>query len=416
MSMAAQHWDRWTWNWVLLAVAAGAHLGTLSVAVWSGVLALKQAGTSVPSLAFLAAGAAGTWLAIISRHPRRSLGWLPWCYPVLTLVCWLGWPGPRPLVLGTFVFLSILIAISLLLHLAALAPRRFDALAFGFLSHVFVAKLLSAQLWAVSEQPEKIHASLLVLSLTASLASWVAGYRVALERLLEGLIWPLYRIQAIGSGVRRIPLTGPLIVIANHTNMLDPLFLGKIIPRRVIPMMTSKYYDLPILSFLMRYVVGTIRVEDNRRKKEAPEIAEAVARLHEGHCVMIFPEGRLKRQEEPVLNYFAQGIWHILREVPETPVVACWIDGAWGAYLSYRSGPPGVGKPIDWWRPITVVVAPPMRLPSEVLETHQKTRRFLTDFVLALRQQLPGHQLPAAAPVEESEDNSSAVQMSSANG
>jgi 1-acyl-sn-glycerol-3-phosphate acyltransferase len=415
MNKAAQHWDRWTWNWVLLGVAVGAHVGAISAGIWSGVLALDQLGQPVPWLVLLIAGASGTLLACVSWHPRRSLGWLPWCYPLVTMVCWISWPEPQPLALGIFVFLTILIALSLLLHLAALAPRSLDALAAGFVSQIVVAKLLSARLLAVTEYPEKIRALLIVLGLTASLASWVVGYRVALERLLEGLIWPLYRIRAIGPGVRKIPLTGPLLVIANHTNMLDPLFLGKIIPRRVVPMMTSKYYDLPILSFLMRYVVGTIRVEDNRRKKEAPEIAEAVARLREGHCVMIFPEGRLKRHEEPVLNYFAQGIWHILREVPETPVVACWINGAWGAYLSYRNGPPGVGKPIDWWRPITVVVAQPIRVPPEVLETHQKTRRFLTDFVLALREQLPGHQIPATAPVEESEDDSSAVQAISAN-
>lgn len=413
--MAAPRWDRWTWSWVLLGVAAGAHVGAMSAGLWSGILALSQAGRHLPWPAILAAGAAGTLVALVTWHPRRSLGWLPWCYPPLTIVCWLHWPEPQPLALGTFLFLTILIALSLLLHLAALAPRRLDALAFGLLGHVVVAKMLSTQLLAVSEQPEKIHAQLIVLSLTASLASWVTGYRVALERLLEGLLWPLYRVQALGPGVGRIPLTGPLVVIANHTNMLDPLFLGKIIPRRVIPMMTSKYYDLPILSFLMRYVVGTIRVEDNRRKKEAPEISQAVARLREGHCVMIFPEGRLKRQEEPILNYFAQGIWHILRELPETPVVACWIDGAWGAYLSYRHGPPGVGKPIDWWRPITIVVARPLRLPAEVLETHQKTRRFLTDFVLALRQQLPGQQPHAQAPAEESDPDSSAVELFSAN-
>jgi 1-acyl-sn-glycerol-3-phosphate acyltransferase len=400
-------WNRWTWAWIAWCLAAGVHVAATGTWLWLCAYEAEAAGRSFPWNVALLAGLAGAIVAVGTWHPRRSLGWLPWTFPLATLSVLFCWPAGSPWAVAGFALLNSLIFLSLLGPIAALAPRPPGPLLAGIALHIFAAKLVSVYLLTLLSQFPKAQGILITLGLVASLSSWIVGYRVALERLVEGLIWPLYRIRALGPGVGRIPLTGPLVVIGNHTNMLDPLFLGKIMPRRMIPMMTSKYYDLPVLSFFMRYVVGTIRVEDNRRKKEAPEIDEAVARLRQGHCVMIFPEGRLKRQETPVLNYFAQGIWHILKQVPEARIVATWIDGAWGAYLSYRHGPPGVGKPFDWWRPITIVVAEPFLLPPEVLETHQKTRRFLTDFVLGLRAKVPGLQV-AEAPLETDVDEAAA--------
>ena len=74
-------------------------------------------------------------------------------------------------------------------------------------------------------------------------------------------------------------------------------------------MMSSKYYDLPIISFLMRNVIGAIRVQDSDYRHTAPELDEAVRRLDRGECVMIFPEGSLRRAEHHLLRNFHQGIW-----------------------------------------------------------------------------------------------------------
>lgn len=410
--MEVARWNRWTWGWMLLCLAAGVHVAAAGTWLWLCDFEARAGGQTFPWNVATLAGLVGAIVAVGTWHPRRSLGWLPWAFPLATMMALFCRPDGSPWVLAGFAFLSSLIFLSLLGPIAALAPRQPGPLLIGIGVHVLSAKLVSVFLLTMLAEPDKAQWTLIALGIVAALSSWILGYRVALERFLEGVVWPVYRIRAIGPGSRQIPLTGPLVIIGNHTNMLDPLFLGKIMPRRMIPMMTSKYYDLPVLSFLMRYVVGTIRVEDNRRKKDAPEIDEAVARLRQGHCVMIFPEGRLKRHEEPVLNYFAQGIWHILRQVPEARIVATWIDGGWGAYLSYRYGPPGVGKPIDWWKQITIVVAEPFRLPAETLETHQKTRRYLTDFVLGLRGQVPGVQADAAvveADAEEEAEQASPV-------
>jgi acyl-[acyl-carrier-protein]-phospholipid O-acyltransferase / long-chain-fatty-acid--[acyl-carrier-protein] ligase len=207
-----------------------------------------------------------------------------------------------------------------------------------------------------------------------------------LELVAMTVALPLYRIRAVSPGAHKIPLRGPLIVIANHHAWFDPLWLGRVIPRSVTPMMSSKYFDLPVINFLMRKVVRTIRVESSHYRHEAPELDEAVRRLDAGECLMIFPEGGVRRREDKLLQNFQQGVWRILRERPHTPVVACWIEGSWGSFWSHRHGPVGRNKPFDILRKITIAVGKPEILPPDLLADGPKTRHYLREKVLVMRE------------------------------
>src|SRR5207244_9486788 len=110
--------------------------------------------------------------------------------------------------------------------------------------------------------------------------------------------------------------------------------------------------DLPGVRWLMEKVVRAIRVPQERFRREAPELQEAIAELKRGGCVLIFPEGFLRRKEEKLLKLFGQGVWRILKEVPNTPVVVFWIEGGWGSYTSYKDGPPMKNKKMDFHRRI----------------------------------------------------------------
>ena len=161
-----------------------------------------------------------------------------------------------------------------------------------------------------------------------------------MEGTAEILLSVAYRVRACGPGLEHLPARGPCLLIGNHAAWFDPLFLAKIAPAPITPMMTSKFYALPILAWLMRHVVGTIRVPDKSLRHEAPELKEAVAALDRGECVVLFPEGFLRRKEDVPLRRFGRGVWQILSDRPQTPIFACWIEGAWGSYFSYRGGPP----------------------------------------------------------------------------
>jgi 1-acyl-sn-glycerol-3-phosphate acyltransferase len=218
--------------------------------------------------------------------------------------------------------------------------------------------------------------------------------REMLEALAELVFLPLYRFKMLGPGIGQFPAYGPVLIVSNHTAYFDPMWIGKVIPRQLTPMIASTFYDKPGLKFLVKNIVNCIRVQELARRKEKPaELVEAVKRLDQGECVLIFPEGQLRKRDDELLKHFGQGVWHILKERPETPVVPIWIEGGWGSFVSYYGGTPPLSgkkrKKIDWNRKITVVLGEPMIVDPAILQTQQATRTYLMDVVLGLRRYLP---------------------------
>lgn len=226
--------------------------------------------------------------------------------------------------------------------------------------------------------------------------TWTQLFRACFELLLEPVMWIAFKIRGRGPVLADFPRTGACLVIANHACWFDPGFIGKVIPRPITPMMTARFYDLPILRWLM-VSFGVIRVPEIAMKRDASEIQDAIAALDRGECVVIFPEGYLRRTEEQPLRRFGQGIWQILRARPTTPVFACWIEGAWGSYTSYHNGPPTKNKPRDVRRPIDVGASAAVTVPVEILGEHLSTRIHLMNLTIAARKFLD---LPPLPPFE----------------
>src|SRR5262249_32931450 len=172
---------------------------------------------------------------------------------------------------------------------------------------------------------------------------------------------------------------------------------------RITPMMTSLFYDLPGLRWLMRYVVQAIRVQHSRFRREAPELREAIAALDRGQCVVLFPEGAMRRSADKPLRQFGQGIWIILKERPQTPVVVCWIEGGWGSYWSYCNGPPTKNKRMDFWRRIEIAVGPAQLVDPALLEDQRAARAYLMAVCLETRRYL-GLEEVAIEAVEPEDD------------
>jgi acyl-[acyl-carrier-protein]-phospholipid O-acyltransferase / long-chain-fatty-acid--[acyl-carrier-protein] ligase len=227
--------------------------------------------------------------------------------------------------------------------------------------------------------------AVLGLSLAGLVFAWTAFLRPAVELLAEIILWPIHRISVTGPGAPLLPWKGPVLVIANHAAWFDPLWVGKILPAPFTPMMTSRFFDLPFIGWLFRRVICAIRVPDVVMRKEAPEIKDAIAALNRGDCVIIFPEGWLRRREEQVMRRFGRGIWQILKERPDTPIFACWIEGNWGSFVSWKGGPPLKGKKIDFWRKIRITILEPFKVDRKVLDSHMETRTFLMKAVLQAR-------------------------------
>ncbi len=256
------------------------------------------------------------------------------------------------------------------------------------------------------------EAGYLVLGVATVLMIWAATrlFRPLFEMSLEPVVWLAYDARGTGPGLVGFPRTGPYLVIANHACWFDPLFLAKVVPRPITPMMTQRFYDLPVIRRLM-VAFGVIRVPEKAIKKDAVEIQQAIAALDRGECLVVFPEGYLRRGEDRPLRRFGQGIWQILQARPETPVYACWIEGAWGSYTSYCDGPPTKNKKRDFRHAIRVGVSTAETVPQAVLAENLPTRIHLMNLVSQARVHLDLPPLPLFdLPVKGEELSEGSVQ------
>ena len=345
---------------------------------------------------------AGAILPAVFCSPPRQEGWFPIAgitglagFAILGIVGHLCW-GSR-LVFSMAVGMAIAAARSTAMPRGKVHPLpRLLRLGGPFV----IAIAITIMMDAVPTTVAPIAAVILLAVLTAASAWYLK--RSFIELVIEIGLTPVYRIEAVGPGLSGLPEGEPVLLIANHTAYADPFWLGSIVRRRFYPMMTSTFYDLPVISFLMRDVVGAIRVPAVSHRKDAPELREAARLLEDSRCVLVFPEGTLRKVPEPVMRRFGRGVVKLLAEHPHTWVVPAWIEGAWGSYFSEAGGRPMTGKSMDFWRSIRIGIGEPRRMDPELLANHLKARVALQQAVYDCRGIL-GLDVPTAPPVFENQ-------------
>lgn len=95
-------------------------------------------------------------------------------------------------------------------------------------------------------------------------------------------------------GEKFVPERGPLILAANHTRYLDPIFVCIAVPRRV-QWMAKKEIFIPGLRKLFA-LLGAFPVD--RQKGGRGALRKAFELLSEGWALGIFPEGTHKQKTE----------------------------------------------------------------------------------------------------------------------
>ncbi len=105
-------------------------------------------------------------------------------------------------------------------------------------------------------------------------------------RLMRLAVWTFGRYEVIG--VERVPLSGPLLVVANHLHNADPPLLGASIPRRIRFMAKQELFTKRPWGFFVR-LFGAFPVRRFEADLQALRRAEQL--LREGWAVGMFPEG-----------------------------------------------------------------------------------------------------------------------------
>jgi 1-acyl-sn-glycerol-3-phosphate acyltransferase len=95
----------------------------------------------------------------------------------------------------------------------------------------------------------------------------------------------LYRVTVVGRG--RVPKDGPVVFVANHAGFLDGPMLPALAPRPTCVLVKREMFKGALGAFLT--FIGHIPVTRNSGDRRA--LTAAVAILHAGGAVGIFPEG-----------------------------------------------------------------------------------------------------------------------------
>lgn len=118
-----------------------------------------------------------------------------------------------------------------------------------------------------------------------------------------GLI--VYRMRIVGAA--RVPATGPVVFVVNHSTMLDGPVLFGYLPRRVSFLVKAEMF-----SGFMGWLLTTVgQYGLNRDIPDRAPLMKALAQLKAGGTVGVFPEGT--RGEGGVESVFNGAGWLALR-------------------------------------------------------------------------------------------------------
>lgn len=129
-----------------------------------------------------------------------------------------------------------------------------------------------------------------------------------------------------GVGLENVPKEGSYLIVANHSHLLDPFFIGALIRRPIFQMASNEFFRKPLVRRFM-WAMGAFP-----RKKgftDFKSIKYAIHIVREGHPLVIYPEGGRNWDGEtlPVMQSIAKLVK--LLKIPLVTVVSK------GNYLAY---------------------------------------------------------------------------------
>lgn len=150
-------------------------------------------------------------------------------------------------------------------------------------------------------------------------------------------------------GMNNLPMTGPVLVVANHQSYLDPPLVGCAMPRRQFDFLARA--GLFEIGWLKPLITALHSVPIKENGSDPASIKEILRRLEAGRVVLVFPEG--SRTHDGEMGEFKRGVALLLRR-SRCPVLPVGIAGAYDAWPRGSRPRPfrsrvvvEVGQPID---------------------------------------------------------------------
>jgi len=196
-----------------------------------------------------------------------------------------------------------------------------------------------------------------------ALPSFYDAMRVALAPLAD------WYFSLRGEGQERLP-PGPFILAANHSSMLDWLFVARFVARPVRFVLSREFFDQRGVTWAYRSL-GVIPIRDGAIELSA--VRQLLTTLKRGEIVGVFPEGRITRD-----GALAPGEPGIIAMAARAgvPIVPAGVRGAFEAF------PRDARLPLP--RPVRVRFGEPMAVPEAAVADRDEQLRALARLMEAI--------------------------------
>jgi 1-acyl-sn-glycerol-3-phosphate acyltransferase len=165
-----------------------------------------------------------------------------------------------------------------------------------------------------------------------------------LKPLAVAVMRLLFRLRS--RGTEHVPAEGPVLFVANHASVLDPVLVGGASPRRLRFLAKAELFRIPLLGGLIRRL-GAHPLR--REGADAGALRAGLRVLKTGGALLMFPEGT--RGEEGALGPAKPGAG-MLAVLGGAPIVPVYVRGSGRAWPRGRRFP----RPAN----VTVTFGPPL--------------------------------------------------------
>ena len=152
-----------------------------------------------------------------------------------------------------------------------------------------------------------------------------------MKAIAVGLMRTMFRLKSTGR--ENIPATGPVLLVANHSSLLDPPLIGGAAGRQLTFLAKAELFEIPGFGGLIR----RLNARPIRREGADPgALRTAMRALADGRALLIFPEGT--RGDEGVVRTAKAGAG-MLAVLSGAPVVPVYVKGSGRAWPRGRRFP-----------------------------------------------------------------------------
>ena len=154
----------------------------------------------------------------------------------------------------------------------------------------------------------------------------------------------MFRLEAIG--VENIPARGPVLIVANHSSVLDPPLIGSASDRQLTYLAKAELFKIPLFGAL----IHGLNARPVRREGADPGALRTARRvLEEGGALLVFPEGT--RGEEGVIRPAKPGAG-LLAVSSGAAVVPVYVKGSGQAWPKGRRLPRPAKVTVTFGKPL----------------------------------------------------------------